>query len=219
MMGRVRVVRLARIDRPTAPRWVVAAFACGLVLTGCAGDPDPSDPGGDTSPPVTSGEPSTDDGSIEPPVTESEPPATTVAPSAESTADRSEAPPEEVIRVVSVEVDEPDAAGAERIVIDTAGGTPGYRLRYVDAVRIDGEPVLVDGTAFLELVLESADPQGTEGLAEEVAVDLLPDQAIIKHVQFAYYLGDELTFAIGMGRVAPFTVTTTPTQIVITFSA
>jgi len=121
-----------------------------------------------------------------------------------------------VIRVVAVEVD--DADGAERIVIDTEGGTPGYRLRYVDAVRIDGEPVLVDGNVFLELVLESADPEGDQGLAEAVAVDLMPDQPLIKHVQMAYYLGDELTFAIGLDRVVPFAVTTTAEQIVITFS-
>lgn len=118
--------------------------------------------------------------------------------------------------MVAVEVD--DADGAERIVIDTEGGTPGYRLRYVDAVRIDGEPVLVEGNAFLELVLESADPEGDQGLADEVAVDLLPDQQLIKHVQIAYYLGDELTYAIGVVDVVPFSVTTTVDQIVITFT-
>lgn len=144
--------------------------------------------------------------------------ATTIPPTVQSTADRSEAPPAELVQVVRIDVSDADADGAERIVIDTVGGTPGYRLRYVDAVRIDGEPVLLDGTAFLELVLQSADPDGDQGLTDDVAVDLIPDQPLIKQVQWVYYLGDELTYAISLGEVVPFAVTTTPNQIVITFS-
>lgn len=206
-----------------------AALACALILlTACSDDPEgtatPSTTGSpthtaasDPSPSAgASREPSVTFPAESPSSTGLAPPATTVAPTVASTADRSDAPPTEVIRVVAVEVD--DADGAERIVIDTEGGTPGYRLRYVDAVRIDGEPVLVEGNAFLELVLESADPEGDQGLADEVAVDLLPDQQLIKHVQIAYYLGDELTYAIGVVDVVPFSVTTTVDQIVITFT-
>jgi len=194
-------------------------IACGLVvLCGCSDDPDSATGNSDsTSAPSAEESATSADGSGEPPGSEPTESATTVAPTVESTADRSVAPPAEVVQVVGVEV--PAAAdGPERIVIDTAGGTPGYRLRYVDAVRIDGEPVLVDGNAFLELVLKSADPAGDQGTSDEVAVDLMPDQPLIKHVQMAYYLGDELTYAIGLDRVVPFAVTTTDNQIVITFT-
>ena len=192
-------------------------IVCGLlVLCGCSDDPDSAGSTGSSD--ITSApSPTSADDSSGPPGAEPTESATTVAPTVESTADRSEAPPAEVVQVVRVDV--PAAAdGPERIVIDTAGGTPGYRLRYVDAVRIDGEPVLVDGNAFLELVLESADPAGDQGLSDAVAVDLMPDQPLIKHVQMAYYLGDELTYAIGLDRVVPFAVTTTDDQIVITFT-
>ena len=205
-----------------------AVLACGLiVLAGCSAEdgaarPEPgaSVSGESTPSESAAGEPSATGPVEEPPSsTGPDPSVTTVAPNVESTADRSEAPPADVIRVVRVDVAPPDEDGAERIVIDTAGGTPGYRLRYVDAVRIDGEPVLVDGSAFLELVLESADPQGEQGLAESVAVDLRPDQPVVKHIQMAYYLGDQLTYAIGLDRVVPYVVTTTAEQIVITFSS
>jgi len=67
-------------------------------------------------------------------------------------------------------------------------------------------------------VLQSADPDGDQGLTDDVAVDLIPDQPLIKQVQWVYYLGDELTYAISLGEVVPFAVTTTRNQIVITFS-
>ncbi len=137
------------------------------------------------------------------------------APSATSTADRTETPPASVVRVVGVAVE--DSAEGERIVISTEGGTPGYRLRYVDLVRINDEPLIVEGTAFLELVLESADPSGDQGALEEVAVELLPELPILREVRYAYYLGDEVTYAIGVAEQVPFSVHTSADEIVITF--
>lgn len=102
-------------------------------------------------------------------------------------------------------------------MIHTAGGVPGWSLRYVDAVRVDGEPVLVDGGAALELVLEAADPGGEQGLADDVAVDLTPDQPLVRELRFAQYLGDQVVFAVGLARQVPFSVATGSTSLVVTF--
>lgn len=145
----------------------------------------------------------------------SQSPPSRVAPSEASTADRSVAPPPTVVRVTAVEVRADE--GSEQIVVHTAGGVPGWAVRYVDVVRVDGEPVLVDGTAALELVLDAADPAGEQGLADEVAVDLAPEQPLIRELRFAQYLGDQVVFAAGLARQVPFSVSTTPTSLVVTF--
>ena len=150
------------------------------------------------------------------PASPSTPPTASVAPSEVSTEDRSEAPPDEVVRVVGVEVRMD--GDTEQIVIATTGGTPGWSLRYVDAVRIDGEPIIVQGRAALELVLESADPNGDQGLSDDVAVELLPDQPLLRELRYAYYLGDQVTYAVGLSERAPFSVSVGADEIVITFS-
>lgn len=198
---------------------VLAALACLLAASGCSDD---AAPGGDALPPSSGTTSLTTPGpaaSVSPGTgaSTSDPSAaaTTVEPAVESTADRSVAPPADLVRVVAVRVEETD--GREQVVVETEGGTPGYRVRYVDAVRIDGEPVLIDGSVFLELVLQQAEPAGEQGLDDAVAVDLHPGLGLVEQVQLAYYLGAELTYAIGLSSTAPFTVETTDEQITITF--
>lgn len=138
-----------------------------------------------------------------------------VAPSAQSTADRSVAPPLAVVRItaVSVGADDPD----EQIVFTTEGGVPGWSARYVDAVRIDDEPVLTDGPVAMEIVLQAADPTGDQGFAEAVAGDILPGQDLVQEVLLAQYLADTVVFAVGLSRRVPFSVVSTATSITVIF--
>lgn len=140
-----------------------------------------------------------------------------VAPSELSTESRSVPPPAAVIQVTRVDVRVSD--GVEQLVVGFEGGIPGWSARYVDFVRIDGDPVLVDGTVALELVLESADPTGDQGLAEAVAVDLFPELDLIREVRYVYYLGDQITYAIGMVDRAEFKVDTEGDSLVFSFVA
>lgn len=147
------------------------------------------------------------------------PPAPTVvasvAPSEQSTASRSVAPPAQVIQVTGVEVRTED--GVEQLVVSFSGGVPGWSARYVDYVRIDADPVVVEGEIALELVLESADPTGDQGLADEVAVSLLPQLDLVREVRYVYYLGDQITYAIGLAEQAEFSVETTGDALVFSF--
>lgn len=137
------------------------------------------------------------------------------APSEQSTASRSVAPPAEVIQVTGVEVR--DEGGAEQLVVSFEGGVPGWSAQYVDFVRIDSDPVVVDGEVALELILTSADPTGEQGLADEVAVNLYPELDLIREVRYVYYLGDEITYAVGMAEQAEFSVETTADSLVFSF--
>lgn len=195
-----------------------------LVPSGCAGPSDPEETPPEASATATAGLPdaspsSETAGSESTPstaaVATSVTPAAVPAPSERSTADRSVAPPAVVVTLTAVEVRA--EAGGEQVVIQTSGGVPGWSLRYVDAVRVDGEPVLVEGEAALELVLEAANPDGEQGLADDVAVDLTPDQPLVREVRFAQYLGNQVVFAVGLSQQVAFSVSTTATALVITF--
>ena len=138
-----------------------------------------------------------------------------VPPTVVSTAVRTSQAPEELVRLVGVETAR--TSDAETVRFRTAGGTPGYTVRYVDAVRVEGEPVLVEGDDFLEVVLESADPQGEQGLSPEVAVSELVDQELVQEVRFARYVDGQVTFAIGLSGEAAFSIVADADGLTIVF--
>lgn len=148
------------------------------------------------------------------PAPASAPPAT-APPEATSTAARTSPPPEQVVQLVDVTVEE--SGDADTVRFGTTGGVPGYSVRYVDAVRVEGEPVLLTGEAFLEVVLESADPDGDEGLSADVAVAVVPDLDVVKEIQFARYVDGVVTYAVGLGSTAEFTVEVDDTGLTLTF--
>ncbi len=141
--------------------------------------------------------------------------AVPVAPDATSTAARTSQAPAEVVRLLGVQV----SAGedAETVRFRTAGGSPGFDVAYVDAVRVEGEPVLVEGAAVLEVVLVAADPDGEEGLSPEVAVSQTVDQELVREVRFARYVDGVVTFAIGLSEEAAYTVTVDDDGLLLTF--
>lgn len=208
-----------------------------LAAGGCGGAPDEAEPAAvstvsTTSSPTPSPEspapsepvesassaaptPSEPDGSVSPGPTSFPTAGPSAAPTEQSTASRSVAPPAQVIRVTGVEVR--DEGGAEQLVVSFEGGVPGWSAQYVDFVRIDSDPVVVDGAVALELILTSADPTGEQGLADEVAVSLYPELDLIREVRYVYYLGDEITYAVGMAEQAEFSVETTADSLVFSF--
>jgi hypothetical protein len=185
-----------------------------IVVTACAGDDDRADERSSASETTASsaGETSTTEGT----------PATTAAtdPAELSTEPRTTPAPESPAQLTRVSAERD--GNTERVVFETTDGIqPGMRVRYVDAVRIEGEPLLVEGDAALEVVLEQANPNASEGLSPDVAVDLLPEQPLLREVRFARYLADSVTFAIGLADQAKFRVVREPDggRLVIEFSS
>lgn len=142
-------------------------------------------------------------------------PSEVVEAEATSTSPRTSAPPTDEIRLAEVSVSQ--EADSEVVHFETTGGAPGFQVRYVDAVRIEGEPVLVQGDAVLEVVLRSANPEGEEGLSAAVAVDEVPAQDLVQEIRFARYLDGVVTYAIGMSTEAEFTVSADDDGLTITF--
>lgn len=207
------------------------AVGVALVVSGCGAETDTSTPVGvstksTTSSPAPSPEPVESAPSAAPTLSEPAPAASprptgfptagpSAAPSEQSTASRSVAPPAQVIRVTGVDVR--DEGGVEQLVVTFEGGVPGWSAQYVDYVRIDADPVVVDGAVALELILTSADPTGEQGLADAVAVNLYPELELIREVRYVYYLGDQITYAVGMSETAEFSVETVGDSLVFSF--
>jgi hypothetical protein len=133
-----------------------------------------------------------------------------------ATDDRLIPPPDHTITLKKVTTERDGSI--ERVVIDVSGAvTPGVETRYVDVVRIEDEPVMTEGSAALELVLEAADPTGTLGMSQDVTVDVTPNYPIIKHVLWARYLAGTVVFAIGVSDQVPYRVLTDESKVVIEF--
>ena len=147
------------------------------------------------------------------------PGSATVRPDAVSVEPRSLPEPKTVVRLTRVTTEADD--DGERIVFEAEGDTlPGLQVRYVDIVRVEGEPVLVDGSAFLEVMLTQADPNAEQGLSPDVAVELVPDQPLVHEVRYARYLDGVVTFAVGLAEEANFRVVTAdePSRIIVEFA-
>jgi hypothetical protein len=104
--------------------------------------------------------------------------------------------------------------GYDRIVLDIAGGLPGYTARYVPEVRADGsdKPIAVPGRRFLLLVLNPAQAHTAAGKptvsgVHPVALPMLRGYAIAGdfegHVSVALGLNATTRYRIGelSGRI------------------
>jgi hypothetical protein len=200
------------------------ASAASLALAGCGGDDDSPDAAATTSAAGPTGAAPTSaaptsaaptSASPEPSVTAGSPSGSVVPPSATSTADRTGDPAGEVVKLT--DLDAARDGTLETITISTSGPVSGWTLRYVDLLVIDDEPYFVDGNATMELVLRAADPTGDQGFVDAVADPLYPGLPILQEVVLADYLGTEVTFAIGLSREVPFSVSVTDSAFTITF--
>ncbi|MCI0687982.1 MAG: hypothetical protein L0Y54_12195 [Sporichthyaceae bacterium] len=190
---------------------VLACAVTVAVLAACSSDDEPNGPtagptgAGSQSPPISTAIPS--NGVTGNPTTE---------PTAFATEDRLIPPPDRQIKLEKVTTERDGSI--ERVIIEIEGNvTPGVETRYVDMVRIEDEPVLTDGNAALELVLESADPTGEQGLSPDVTTELLPGYPIVREVLYARYLAGTVLFAIGVSEQVPYRVLAEQTRVVIEF--
>jgi len=133
-----------------------------------------------------------------------------------ATDDRLIPPPDHTIKLTKVSTERDGTI--ERVVIDVSGEvTPGVETRYVDVVRIEDDPVMTEGSAALELVLEAADPNGQQGLSPDVTTELFPNYPVVKDVLYARYLAGTVVFAIGVSDQVPYRVLTDEAKVVIEF--
>jgi hypothetical protein len=133
-----------------------------------------------------------------------------------ATDDRLIPPPDHTIKLTKVSTERDGMI--ERIVIDVSGVvTPGVETRYVDVVRIEDDPVMTQGAAALELVLEAADPNGQQGLSPDVTTELFPNYPVVKDVLYARYVAGTVVFAIGVSNQVPYRVLTDESKVVIEF--
>lgn len=206
-----------------------------VLLAGCAEDPADGSAAAveEPSPAAASPVPSdvASDGASEPaPVPSpvgSAPPAVTPGASTETTA--SPGFPgdagQEVTHLIAVEVGRHD--GFDRVVWRFDGPAPTYRAAYVDMpVTADGsgEPVELQGAAALQLIMTPA--SGVELDGEEVReIYAGPDRIsgadagadVVREVVQTGDFEATLSWAVGIDRRAPFTVTTLthPGRIVV----
>lgn len=201
--------------RPRVARrvWCAPLVVALFVVTACTGDDDQAGerPSASETTAASAGATSTT----------GVPDVTSAADPAElSTEPRTTPAPESLAQLTRVTAERD--GDTERVVFETTGGIlPGMSAQYVDTVLIEGEPLLIEGDAALEVVLQPANPNANQGLAPDVAVDLLPEQPLLREVRFARYLADSVTFAIGLADQAEFRVVSEPEdgRLVIEFSS
>lgn len=209
-------------------RRVLAVVTSLLLLSGCGGAPSTSDAIG-TSPPQTPSpqdagtamaEPSPSAAADEPLPQGSEPSTEMVAtPSFPDSAGQS------VAFLTAVRTGRHE--GFDRVVWTFDGATPAYRVAYVERPITEdgsGTPIEVRGDATLQIILTPA--SGTDLSGEEVrTVYEGPERidgaaggaSIVEEVVLTGDFEATLSWVIGIGRQAPFTVTelSDPTRVVI----
>jgi hypothetical protein len=99
--------------------------------------------------------------------------------------------------------------GFDRIVFEFEGGSPGYRVEYVDgAVGCgSGEPVDLEGSAFLQVRFTLAQAHDEAGKATIDATELAPGfVTILEAVQTCDFEAD-VTWVLGLSQRLDFRVT------------
>ncbi|CAO5191463.1 hypothetical protein FAIPA1_70208 [Frankia sp. AiPs1] len=109
----------------------------------------------------------------------------------------------------------------ERLVVEFAGGTPGYRAQYVkEVVRPgSGAPLALVGQAHLELVLSSATAHDGNGASTLVTSAAGQDSSAGLSYAVAGDFEGMVHIGVGLGRVTEFRVLrlTAPDRLAIDF--
>jgi hypothetical protein len=108
--------------------------------------------------------------------------------------------------------------GYDRLVLDLEGRVPSYSVRYVRQVIQDGsgEPVALQGRAFLQVVLDGAAAHRDDG-SGTVPRELRPALPALRQVKLAGDFEGYVTFGLGLADRVGFRVfeLTRPTRLVI----
>jgi hypothetical protein len=100
-------------------------------------------------------------------------------------------------QLVSVRVDERD--GYDRVVFTFDGSMPGYRVRYLPRVEgPGGQPLMLPGTAFLEVAFEPARARGPDGRTTFPAGAITPSSPVLRQVRFAGDFEGQVRFGLGL---------------------
>jgi hypothetical protein len=130
-----------------------------------------------------------------------------------STLRRSTPAPAQRVSLVEVTADD------DSVEVRTDGGAPGFDLGYVDEVVIDGEPVLLDGAAVLQLEVTGADPNGDQGIRPEVGIDVEPEgDGPVTRVAYLRYLDGRVLFTVELDEQLAYSVSPSDDGFTVTFA-
>ena len=214
------------MDRPRSALTLLAVAALLVPLAGCSGEPD--DPptvtvtataGPDEEPEAETAEPT------EPPA-EDEGPLPDVAPDdeapfgANTEPDTSAPSSGALLSATNLRFGVHD--GYDRLVLDLSGdGDPGWRAEYVDTPtgQASGEPVDVDGNAFLAIYVQGMIYPGEPGSAPYVGPDAIAPTSggVIREVVVGSVFEGTQEIFVGLDSQEPFRVylLADPTRIVL----
>ncbi|WP_156051563.1 AMIN-like domain-containing (lipo)protein [Allokutzneria albata] len=117
-------------------------------------------------------------------------------------------------------------SGHDRVVFEFRGRPPTHHAAYVDRVTRDGsgDPVPLQGTAFLQITLHGAtmdnsfqETDPTRVLRYDGPRRLTPELPVLREVAEAGDFEADLTFGLGLARRTPVRVfvLTNPTRVVV----
>ncbi|MBX6388897.1 MAG: hypothetical protein IRZ08_07840 [Frankia sp.] len=202
-----------------------AAALLAALLTGCGGSDDNGDGGPGT--PSASGGPTA--GTSAPVTPDTSPTGGVASPevwsSEEQSLTRTVSPSPRLVEVRSAHNEEEGGMSFDRVVLEFAGGLPGYTARYVDQVYQpgSGSPLPLEGQAYFEIVVTPAqahDDSGQPTLRAPVAV-VGDGLTAIHDVVMAGDFEGYVHIGVGLDDVVGFRVMelTGPDRLVFDFAA
>jgi hypothetical protein len=98
--------------------------------------------------------------------------------------------------------------GYDRVLFTFRGGTPGYRVGYVDTVRDEaGRPLALRGGADLAVAFAPAQAHGADGSPTFRGGTVATDYPGLRQVRFAGDFEGRVTFGVGVAGRGGFRVT------------
>lgn len=195
--------------------WTLALVpAVALAVTACSDDAAPTPgPTSTTAAAPTAGDGTASGGGPDEPLSSTPTGAAVADPGAVSIDRRTAAAPAQRVSLTEVSAD------ASSVTVRTEGGAPGFDLGYVDEVVVDGEPVVLEGGAVLQLEVTGADPNGDQGIRPEVAVDLEPEgDGPVLRVAYLRFLDGRVLFTVELDEAVAYSVVPGDDGFTVTFS-
>jgi hypothetical protein len=122
-------------------------------------------------------------------------------------------PPAELVSVRTAR-----RSGYDRVLFTFRGGMPGYRVRYVAAVRDEADrPLALRGGSFLAVAFEPALARAPGGASTFDAHTITTDYPRLRQVRFAGDFEGRVSFGIGVAGRGGFRVTelTAPNRVAV----
>lgn len=118
--------------------------------------------------------------------------------------------------LTSVAVD--SGANADQVVFTFEnGGVPAYEIGYVDLLLVHEEPFLLDGGAVMTVTFTGSSPGPDSVTAEDVPTNENYDGTAVRQIVLAQYLGETVTFGVGVSTQLPYRVEVDDSTLTLIF--